>query len=113
LDFSACELAWTNLKGVKVTKCKCTWSGFRREGETGKRVHPSQKPIKLTMEILNEISQPGWLILDLFGGSGSTLIACEKIGRRCFTMEIDPEYCSIIINRWKELSGGQPVLLEN
>lgn len=109
-DFSDCELAWTNLKGVKVTKCKCTWNGFVREGETGKRVHPSQKPIKLTCEILEEISQPGWLILDLFGGSGTTLIACEKIGRRCYTMELDPHYCGVIIDRWINLTGMQPVL---
>lgn len=107
MDFSDCELAWSNLKGVKVTKCKCTWSGWTREGETGKRLHPNQKPVKLFVELLTRISQPGWLILDLFAGSGTTLIACEKLQRRCCLMEIDPEYCELIIDRWEKLTGMQ------
>jgi len=110
-DFSDCELAWSNLKGVKVTKCSCTWNGFIKEGESGKRIHPSQKPIKLFVEILTEISQPGWLILDLFGGSGSTLIACDKIDRTCYLMEIDPYYCQVIIDRWIKMTGIEPVLV--
>ncbi len=50
--------------------------------------------------------------LDLFGGSGSTLIACEKLGRRCFMMEIDEHYCDVIIKRWEDFAGKQAVKLD-
>ena len=103
--FGDCELIWTNQKGIAIKKYKCTWNGMVREGESGTRVHPTQKPIKLLMDIIKDFSKDKDLILDLFGGSGSTLIACEQLNRKCFMMEIDPFYCSVIIERWEKLTG--------
>lgn len=52
-------------------------------------------------------------VLDLFGGSGSTLIACEQLNRKCYMMELDPHYCDVIINRWETLTGDKATLLES
>ena len=98
--FSDCELAWTSGEGVAVKKYKCTWNGMTREGENGERVHPTQKPLKLCGDVLNDFSEEGNVILDLFGGSGSTLIACEQLNRKCYMMEIDEHYCDVIIRRY-------------
>ena len=57
-------------------------------------------------------SYPGSLVLDPFGGSGTTLIACEQRGRRCRMMEIDPHYCDVIIDRWETFTGKKAVLLD-
>ncbi len=65
--------------------------------------HPTQKPVKLFEMLVNAI--PSQSVLDLFGGSGSTLIACEKTNRKCFMMEIDPHYCQVIIDRWEKFTG--------
>ena len=56
-------------------------------------------------------SKPGDIVLDLFGGSGSTLIACEQSGRNCYMMELDPHYVDVIIKRWENLTGQKAVLL--
>ena len=107
--FANCELAWTNLdRHSKVFHS--TWDGYTKEGEDGSKVHPTQKPIKLFLYILSEIK--GNTVLDLFGGSGSTLIACEKLGRRCYMMEIDEHYCDVIIERWQQYTGNQAVKLD-
>lgn len=68
--------------------------------------HPCPKPIKLVEEILRPESKK---VLDFFAGSGTTLIACEKTRRKCFGMEIDPTYCAIILRRWAEFTGNDPV----
>ncbi len=100
LSLSDCELAWSNIPGVKVQKFSCTWDGYHKEGESGTRVHPNQKPIKLLVNILKEITNENQTVLDLFGGSGSTLIACEQTNRTCYIMEIDPKYCDVIRKRY-------------
>lgn len=64
--------------------------------------HPTQKPVKLSYMAIENVTSNNQLVLDLFGGSGSTLIACELLNRRCFMMELDPYYCSVIINRWEK-----------
>jgi len=102
--FSDCELAWTSIKGVAVKKYKCTWNGMVREGESEKRIHPTQKPLKICKEILNDYSKKNDKILDLFLGSGSTLIACEKTNRVCYGMELDTKYCDVIIERWEQFT---------
>ena len=76
-----------------------------REGEHEKRVHPTQKPIKMLSDILNDFSKEQDIVLDLFGGSGSTLIACEQLNRKARLMELDPHYCDVIIARWEKLTG--------
>jgi len=67
--------------------------------------HPTMKPIAILEYSLKNSSQVGNVILDLFGGSGSTLIACEKTNRKCFTMELDPKYCDVIIKRYIDFTG--------
>lgn len=66
-------------------------------------VHPTMKPIKLCAEAINNSSKPGEIVLDLFGGSGSTLIAAEETGRSCYMMELDPAYCDVIRKRYELL----------
>ena len=68
-------------------------------------VHPTQKPVALPEEAINNSSKGEDVVLDLFGGSGSTLIACEKTGRINRSMELDPKYCDVIVKRWQEFTG--------
>lgn len=71
--------------------------------------HPTMKPVKLVAYLMRNSSRTGENILDPFGGSGSTLIACEQISRRCYTAELDPKYCDVIIERWERLTGNKAV----
>lgn len=73
-------------------------------------LHPTTKPIELIARALNNSSRSGNLVLDLFGGSGSTMIACEQTGRRNCSMELDPKYCDVIVKRWENLTGHKAVL---
>ena len=63
------------------------------------------KPIKLIARQIRNSSQPGEKVLDLFGGSGTTMIACEQMDRQCFMMEFDPHYADVIVDRWEALTG--------
>jgi DNA modification methylase len=101
--FSDCELAWTNGDGIAIKKYKCTWDGFHREGESEKRVHPTQKPIKLCSDILSNLSKLNQIIVDLFLGSGSTMVAAHQLNRKCYGMELDVKYCQVIIDRMHKL----------
>lgn len=73
--------------------------------------HPTMKPIALCAHCIKNSSQQGEAVLDLFGGSGSTLIACEQINRRCYSMELDPVYCDVIVKRWEQLTGKKAEVL--
>ena len=97
-DQTDCELAWTNFRSV-VRK-------FIFSSEKKERIHPTQKPIKLIREILRKFEKDLRFncILDLFGGSGSTLIACEQLNRKCYMMELDEHYCDVIIERFKRFN---------
>lgn len=75
-------------------------------------LHPTMKPIALIENAVLNSTQEGDIVLDGFGGSGSTLIACEQLGRRCRTMEIDPKYGRVIIDRWEALTGEKAVRLD-
>ncbi|MCI0362452.1 MAG: site-specific DNA-methyltransferase [Phycisphaerales bacterium] len=68
-------------------------------------VHLTEKPVELAARAIQYSSKPGENVLDLFGGSGSTLIACEQQGRRAFLMEIDPLHCDVIVQRWEKFTG--------
>lgn len=112
--FADAELAWTSFdKGVKLYHFM--WNGLAREGsrtvEGKTRVHPTQKPVGMLAEILKDFSKERDAILDCFGGSGSTLIACEQLNRICYMCELDPHYCDVIIQRWENLTGQKAVLL--
>jgi DNA modification methylase len=74
------------------------------------RMHPTAKPVELIERALLNSSKSGDLVVDLFGGSGSTLIACERRGRKARLMEIDPKYSDVIVRRWQEFTGKQAVL---
>ena len=78
---------------------------------TGNKFHPTEKPIELLLKIL-QVSSNCDLVYDPFGGSGSTLIACEQIGRNCFVVELDEKYCQVIINRWEKLTGQKAVKVD-
>jgi DNA modification methylase len=107
-NFSDAELAWTNFDAV-VRLYDWTWNGVSREGnrneEGTKRVHPSQKPVGLMKKILEDFTEENEVVLDGFGGSGSTLIACEATNRTCVCIEMDADYCKDIINRYEQYTG--------
>ena len=69
--------------------------------------HPTMKPVELVERAINNSSRTGNLIIDLFGGSGTTIIAAEKSGRVCYSMELDPKYCDVIRRRWAEFVHGE------
>jgi site-specific DNA-methyltransferase (adenine-specific) len=72
--------------------------------------HPTQKPVELAERAINNSSQTDDTVLDLFGGSGSTLIACEQTNRQCRMMELDPIYCDVIVRRWENFTGQTATL---
>ena len=92
------------------------WCGDRDQGDVWNikkparnDLHPTMKPVELMERSIRNSSRPGDVVLDCFGGSGSTLIAAEKSGRRCFMMELEPKYCDVIVRRWQEFSGGKAI----
>lgn len=90
-------------------RCKTSVWDFNRPLKND--LHPTMKPVELVEEALLNSSKQNGHVLDLFGGSGSTLIACEKTNRRCFMMEIEPHYCDVIIARFEKFSGKKAELL--
>jgi len=89
-----------------ATDEKTVWE----EQRVGKNdYHPTQKPIELPERAINNSSKHGDTVLDLFGGSGSTMIAAEKNGRHARLMELDPKYCDVIVTRWQDFAGKQAI----
>lgn len=121
LPSSECWIVWDkNNGGSDQTDCELAWANFRSvvrkftmASEKKNRVHPTQKPVKLIAEIVDKFDKQNTFknVLDLFGGSGSTLIACEQLNRICYMMELDPKYCDVIIDRWEQFTGEKTVLL--
>lgn len=72
-------------------------------------LHPTMKPVSLVSQLIQNSSKAGDLVMDIFGGSGTTLVACEQLGRKCLTMELDQHYCDVIIDRWERLTGKEAV----
>lgn len=99
LHKKGCSPAWYG-----PTTEKTVWE-LQRVGKN--EYHPTQKPVELPERALNNSSKQGDAVLDLFGGSGSTLIACEKTGRHARLMELDPKYVDVIVRRWQEFTGKQ------
>lgn len=81
------------------------WNGVRFGNKENAVVHPTQKPIPLAVYFIKTYSNDGEIVLDLFGGSGTTLIASEQTGRKCYMMELDPHFCDVIIARWEQFTG--------
>jgi hypothetical protein len=109
---SDCELAWVKSKWSSVRIFRHLWKGFNKDSERNQqRVHPTQKPIALaewSFDYFKEVNS----VLDLFGGSGSTLIACEKRNKQAYIMELDPHYCDVIVKRWEDFTGQKAQLLQ-
>ena len=79
------------------------WMMWATDDKSIPKIHPTQKPVELHAHILEDFSKENDIVLDCFGGSGTTLIACEITNRKCLMMEISPQYCEIIIERYKKL----------
>ena len=106
------ELCWSKQKHKREV---IHFNWFRYFGlskqDIKNRVHPTQKPLQVITPFLEKYSKEEHIIIDLFGGSGSTLIACEQLDRKCYMMELDPKYCDVILQRWENLTGKKAVLL--
>lgn len=99
--------------------CSPQWFGpsdektvWELKKESVNEFHPTQKPIGLPERAMTNSSKSGDKVLDLFGGSGSTLIAAEKLGRKARLMELDPKYCDVIVKRWEDFTGKKAILSE-
>lgn len=106
------ELCWSKARH-KRRILRHDWFGFLSSEnpiEARNRVHPTQKPTALIQDILQQWVD-GKIIVDPFLGSGTTLIACEQLGRKCYAMEISPAYVAVAIQRWADLTGNKPKLL--
>lgn len=103
-DFADCELAWTSFK-TAVRKYDWTWNGMLQQNMKNKdiRIHPTQKPLGLFEKILLDYSKENDLILDCFGGSGTTAVACYNTNRRFICIEKDKEYYEKSIERLNEV----------
>lgn len=110
-NFADCELAWTNQK-TAVRMFKHMWNGMLKDSERGqKRVHPTQKPVALAEWCYDQYGKECKTVLDLFTGSGSSLIACETKNKQGFMMELSPAYCDVIVKRWEDFTGKKAELL--
>lgn len=107
------EVCWSKNRHKKEI-ARVRWCGvFGTEKEFDKkRVHPTQKPTELSRWFIDKYSKENDLIVDIYGGSGSTLIACEQLNRKCYMMELDPHYVDVIIKRWEDYTGNKAVKLE-
>lgn len=101
-----------NKNHKKIGKGKFTKSIWEIDKPRKDSEHPTMKPIELIANALQNSSEDGDAIMDLFGGSGSTLIACEQTGRKCFMMELDPHYVDVIIERWEKFTGQKAVKIK-
>ena len=110
--FADGEMAWCSFK-TPMRIYRQVWNGMIREGEHEKRLHPTQKPVRMLSEIIQDFSDKKEKIMDVFGGSGSTLIACEETDRKCYMMELDPKYCDVIIRRWQKQTNQKAILESN
>lgn len=100
----------SRLKNVKDRKQSDLWQIPRPKKSD---LHPTTKPVELVARAIKNSSDKGEVVLDLFGGSGTTLIAAEQTGRKARLMELDPKYCDVIIARWEKLTGGKAELVQS
>jgi DNA modification methylase len=107
---SDCELAWVKSKWSSIRIFRHLWKGMMKDSEKGqRRVHPTQKPVALaewSFDYFKDFDN----VLDLFGGSGSTMISCEKKNKNCYMMEFEPHYVDVIIKRWENFTGKKAEL---
>lgn len=106
--FGDCELAWTNIDRTSVVKYEYEYNGLI--GKEKQRFHPTQKPANLFTEIVKDYTKPSDTVYDPFLGSGTTLIACENLKRKCYGVELNPGYVAVILQRWADATGREPKL---
>ena len=109
---SGFELCWS-LNSHKRQMARFLWSGFTAKESNEQRQHPTQKPVALAEWFFDRWGKANDLVVDLYGGSGTTLIACEKTSRHCRMMELDPIYCDVIVKRWEDFTGKKAILEES
>ena len=107
---SAFETCWSKTQHKReLARVLVTTNYTARGDET--RVHPTQKPVALAEWFFERWGKQGDIVADLYGGSGTTLIACEKASRHCRMMELDPAYCDVIVKRWEDFTGNTAVCI--
>lgn len=107
------ELIWSKTKH-KRRMLRHDWFGFlssQNGADARNRVHPTQKPITLLADILEQWGKDAQNVVDLYGGSGSTLMACQQLDKTCFICELDPHYIDVIIARWENSTGEKAILI--
>lgn len=106
-----CLYGWKEGAGHKWNADRRQTTILEFDRPTKSDLHPTMKPVNLISYQVRNSSEQGDLVLDLFGGSGSTLMACEQLGRTCYTMEYDPRYADVIVKRWENFTHKKAVLL--
>ena len=103
------ELVW--LSGKRAHRfIRHNWAAITARDEPGQRHHPTQKPVKVMCEVIEYSTEPESIVVEPFAGSGTTLLACEQLGRKCRAIEIDPGYVAVALQRWADATGKTPVL---
>jgi len=106
---SAFETCWSKAQHKReLARVLVTTNYTARGDET--RVHPTQKPVALAEWFIERWGKDAKVIVDLFAGSGFTLMASERMGKACYAMEFEPKYCDVIVQRWETATGGKAVL---
>lgn len=101
---------WNNsLKPTDTYKKYYISKKLQGREDAGEDLHPTMKPLELISNKIRISSNENGIVLDIFGGSGSTLIACEQLNRKCYMMELDPHYIDVIIQRWENFTGQKAV----
>jgi DNA modification methylase len=106
--YEPCFYGWLDKSTFQADRKQTEVWSFDRPLDS--KLHPTMKPIAVCAYGIGNSSKKGDIVLDLFGGSGSTLMGCEQLDRRCFMMELDPVYCDVICKRWKDFTGKEPIL---
>jgi DNA modification methylase len=109
---AAFELCWSINKHHKLVY-RHLWCGYTARERSESRAHPTQKPVAMAEWFFDRWGKKNDVVVDLYAGSGTTLIACEKTARHCRTMELDPAYCDVIVQRWQAFTGKLATLEEN
>jgi len=105
---AAFELCWSINKHHKLIY-RHMWCGYTARERSESRAHPTQKPVAMAEWFFDRWGKQHDVVVDLYGGSGTTLIACEKTSRHCRMMELDPAYCDVIVKRWEDFTGNTAV----
>jgi DNA modification methylase len=105
---SSFETCWSKTQHKRELARVLVTTNYTARGDEA-RVHPTQKPVALAEWFFDRWGKQGDVVVDLYGGSGSTLIACEKTSRHCRMMELDPAYCDVIVKRWEDFTGNTAV----